>query len=216
VEIFSPPSFFSLTFLFESSLTCFCASRLSPLYCLSYLLTYLLRHGGGGVGPNPCLSPPPPVSNHNPSSPSPPSTSPRYRPRRNPPPPIVPLTPSPTPPQSPLTTHRVYVISTRTERTTLNLAHFPLPFFHFAESDLPPTLPTSPISARPSLTLDGTDLIGQFFNDPDLVLCRLAPGEGNLDPTGPQIQAGWVPTLRYTALGGATHTCQQDVVSVLL
>ena len=35
---------------------------------------------------------------------------------------------------------------------------------------------------------------------------RLAPGEGNLDPTGPQLQAGWVPTLRYTSLGGATHT----------
>ncbi len=34
----------------------------------------------------------------------------------------------------------------------------------------------------------------------------MAPGEGNLDPTGPQLQAGWVPTLRYTSLGGATHT----------
>jgi hypothetical protein len=29
---------------------------------------------------------------------------------------------------------------------------------------------------------------------------RLAPGEGNLDPTGPQLQAGWVPTLRYTSI----------------
>ena len=26
------------------------------------------------------------------------------------------------------------------------------------------------------------------------------------NPTGPQLQAGWVPTLRYTSLGGATHT----------
>ncbi len=112
--------------------------------------------------------------------------------------------------------HRVYVVSTRTERITLTLAHFLLPFFHFAESDLPPPLPTSPTSARPSLTLDGTDLIGQFFNGPDLVLCRLVPGEDKLDPTGPQLQAGWVTTLRYTALGGATHTCQQDVVAVLL
>ncbi len=34
----------------------------------------------------------------------------------------------------------------------------------------------------------------------------MAPGEGNLDPTGPQLLAGWVPTLRYTSLGGATHT----------
>jgi hypothetical protein len=35
---------------------------------------------------------------------------------------------------------------------------------------------------------------------------RLAPGEGNLDPIGPHLQAGWVPTLRYTSLGGAKHT----------
>jgi hypothetical protein len=110
--------------------------------------------------------------------------------------------------------HRVYVVSTRTERITLTFAHFPLPYFHFAESDLPPPLPTSPTSAHPSPTLDGTDLIGRLFNDPDLGLCRVtevgprlrvAHGEGNLDPTGPHLQAGWVPTLRYTSLGGATH-----------
>ncbi len=35
---------------------------------------------------------------------------------------------------------------------------------------------------------------------------RLAPGKGNLDPTGPQFQAGWVPTLRYTSQIGAKHT----------
>ena len=34
----------------------------------------------------------------------------------------------------------------------------------------------------------------------------LAPGEGNLNPTGPHLQTGWVPTLRYTTLGGAKHT----------
>jgi hypothetical protein len=58
-------------------------------------------------------------------------------------------------------------------------------------------------------------LIGRVFHDPDLGLCRvveigsphyLAPGEGNLNPTGPHLQAGWVPTLRYTTLGGAKHT----------
>jgi hypothetical protein len=51
----------------------------------------------------------------------------------------------------------------------------------------------------PSPTFDGTDLIGRVFNDPDLGLCRVVawrPGEGNLDPNGPQLQAGWVPTLR--------------------
>jgi hypothetical protein len=59
------------------------------------------------------------------------------------------------------------------------------------------------------------DLIGRVFNDPDIGLYRvvevgpphrLAPGKGNLDPIGPQLQAGWVPTLRYTSLGGVTHT----------
>ncbi len=69
--------------------------------------------------------------------------------------------------------HRVYIVSTRTERITLTLAHFPLPYFHFAESDLPPPLPTLPTSTRPSPTLDGTDLIGRVFNDPDLGLCRV-------------------------------------------
>jgi hypothetical protein len=111
--------------------------------------------------------------------------------------------------------HRVYIVFTRSERITLTHAHFPLPYFHFAESDLPPPLPISTTSARSSPTLDGTDLIGRVFNDPDLGLCsvtevgprlRLAPGEGNLNPTGPHLQAGWVPTLRYTSLGGATHT----------
>jgi hypothetical protein len=99
----------------------------------------------------------------------------------------------------------VYVVSSRFERITLTLAHFPLPLFHFAESDLPSPPLSDPFSTRPSPTLDGTDLIGRVFQDPDLGLCRvtevgpshrLAPGEGNLDPTGPQLQAGWVPTLR--------------------
>jgi hypothetical protein len=97
---------------------------------------------------------------------------------------------------------RVYVVSSRSERITLTLAHFPLPLFHFAESDLPSPPTPDPSATRPFPTLDGTDLIGRVFNDPDLGLCRvvevgpphrLVPGEGNLDPTGPQLQAGWVP-----------------------
>jgi hypothetical protein len=108
---------------------------------------------------------------------------------------------------------RVYVVAIRSERITLTLAHFPLPLFYFAESDLPSS--PDPSSTRPFPTLDGTDLIGRVFNDPDLGLCRvvevgpphrLVPSEGNLDPTSPQLQAGWVPTLRCTSLGGATHT----------
>jgi hypothetical protein len=33
---------------------------------------------------------------------------------------------------------RVYVVSPRSERIAFTLAHFPLPLFHFAASDLPP------------------------------------------------------------------------------
>ncbi len=90
----------------------------------------------------------------------------------------------------------------------------PLPYFHFAASDLHPLLLTDPTSSRPSNTLDGTDLIGWVFNDPDLSLCRvvevgplhrLAPGKGNLDPIDSQFQADWVPTLRYTAPARWAH-----------
>ena len=117
---------------------------------------------------------------------------------------------------------RVYIVSSCSERITLTLAHFPLPLFHFAATDLPPPPTPDPFATHPSPTLDGTDLIGRVFNDPDLGLCRvvevgpphrLAPGEGNFDPTGPQIQAGWVPTLRYTSLGGATHTSSATEVA---
>jgi hypothetical protein len=103
---------------------------------------------------------------------------------------------------------RVYVVSSRSERITLTLAHFPRPLFHFAASDLPPPPTPDPSATRPSPTLDGMDLIGRVFNDPDRVVevgppHRLAPGEGNLDPIGSHLQAGWVPTLRYTSLGGS-------------
>ncbi len=68
---------------------------------------------------------------------------------------------------SPALTHyrcqRVYVVSSRSERITLTLAHFPLPLFHFAASDLPPPPTPDPSATRPSPTLDGTDLIGRVF-----------------------------------------------------
>ncbi len=68
---------------------------------------------------------------------------------------------------------RVYVVSSRSERITLTLAHFPLPLFHFAASDLPSPPTPDPSATRPSPTLDGTDPIGRVFNDPDLGLCRV-------------------------------------------
>jgi hypothetical protein len=57
---------------------------------------------------------------------------------------------------------RVYVVS-RYERITLTLAHFPLPLFHFAASELPPPPTPDPSPTRPSPTLDGTDLIGRVY-----------------------------------------------------
>jgi hypothetical protein len=67
----------------------------------------------------------------------------------------------------------VYVVSPRSERIAFTLAHFPLPLFHFAASDLPPPPIPDPSTTRPSPTLDGTDLIGRVFHDPDLGLCRV-------------------------------------------
>jgi hypothetical protein len=51
---------------------------------------------------------------------------------------------------------RVYVVSYRSERITLTLTHFPLPLFHFAESDLPPPPAPDPSATRPS---EGRDFI---------------------------------------------------------
>jgi hypothetical protein len=55
---------------------------------------------------------------------------------------------------------RVYVVSSRSERITLTLAHFPLPLFHFAASDLPPPPTPDPSATRPFPTLDGTAVRG--------------------------------------------------------
>ncbi len=107
--------------------------------------------------------------------------------------------------------HRTYIVSSCSERTSFTLAHSPLPLFHFAESDFYP--PTPPHSVPPPLSMART-CSGGSLTTPTSVYAvssrwghRLAPGEGNLDPTGPQLQAGWIPTLRYTSLGGwATHT----------
>jgi hypothetical protein len=46
---------------------------------------------------------------------------------------------------------RVYVVSSRSERITLTLAHFPLPLFHFAASNLPPPRPPTPLPPFPPL-----------------------------------------------------------------
>jgi hypothetical protein len=84
--------------------------------------------------------------------------------------------------------HVVFIPSTLATRITNQLDFFPDPLFTFED----PTIsapPPDPTTSRPSPTLDGSDLIGQVFVDPELGLCRvtghgqpsfLQPNTGNL------------------------------------
>ncbi len=72
--------------------------------------------------------------------------------------------------------HVVFIPSTLATHITNQLDFFPDPLFTFED----PTIsapPPDPTSSRPSPTLDGADLIGQAFVDPDLGLC-LVTGHG--------------------------------------
>jgi hypothetical protein len=105
------------------------------------------------------------------------------------------------------------VVKTRRPRTTNTLTHFPLPLFHFEDQAPPPSvLPTTP--SRPEPATDGSDLIEQWFLDPELGECRvvgtgqhvfIAPGEGNL-AEGVTLPPGWHQTLRYLSAGGTEET----------
>jgi hypothetical protein len=111
-------------------------------------------------------------------------------------------------------THVVFIPSTLAKftRITNQLDFFPDPLFTFED----PTVsapPPDPTSSRPSPTLDGSDLIGQSFVDPDLGLCLvtgagqptfLQPHTGNLAP-GLRLSPGWHPTLSYTTLTGTVE-----------
>ena len=108
--------------------------------------------------------------------------------------------------------HLVFIPSTLDTRITNQLDFFPDPLFTFED----PTLsspPPDPTSSRPSPTLDGSDLIGQMFVDPELGLCRitghgqpafLQPNTGNLAP-GQRLSPGWHPTLSYISPTGAVE-----------
>jgi hypothetical protein len=115
--------------------------------------------------------------------------------------------------------HVVFIPSTLATRITKQLDFFPDPLFTFED----PTIsapPPDPTSSRPSPTLDGADLIGRAFVDPELGLCLvighgqpsfLQPNTGNLAP-GQLLSPGWHPTLSYTTpLGTVEHSTVTEV-----
>jgi hypothetical protein len=110
--------------------------------------------------------------------------------------------------------HVVFIPSTLATRITNQLDFFPDPLFTFEDPTVS-TPPPDPTSSRPAPTLDGSDLIGQSFVDPDLGLCRvtgvgqptfLQLHTGNLAP-GLRLSPGWHPTLSYTTLTGTVEHC---------
>ncbi len=105
--------------------------------------------------------------------------------------------------------HVVFIPATLATRITNRLDFFPDPLFTFEDPPISAP-PPDPTSDRPSPTLDGSDLIGRSFVDPELGLCRvtgagqptiLQPHTGNLAP-GLRLSPGWHPTLSYTTLTG--------------
>ncbi len=114
--------------------------------------------------------------------------------------------------------HLVFIPSTLDSRITNQLDFFPDPLFTFEDPTLstPPPDPTS--SSRPSPTLDGSDLIGQSFLDPELGVCHghdqpafLQPNTGNLAP-GQRLSPGWHPILSYISpTGTVEHSTVTEV-----
>jgi hypothetical protein len=120
--------------------------------------------------------------------------------------------------------HVVFIPATLATRITNRLDFFPDLLFTFED----PTIsapPPDPTSDRPSPTLDGSDLIGRSFVDPELGLCRvigtgqpnfLQPHTGNLAP-GLRLSPGWHPTLSYTSITGRVdHSTVTEVARWIL
>ena len=75
----------------------------------------------------------------------------------------------------------VYIVHTGATRTCDTLDHFPNPLFHFEQ--LPGTPLTSPLPpSRPEPAAGGSDLVGRWFNDPDLGLYQITARGGVLPP----------------------------------
>ena len=116
--------------------------------------------------------------------------------------------------------HHVHILKTGSPRISDTLSHYPNPLFHFESPHPPPPLPP-PCAHRPNPTPDGSDLIGRYFVDPDLGVCKVtAVGEPFLLRTGagnraaaPFLPAGYHPTLVYTMSSGHTHSSSLTEVS---
>ena len=107
----------------------------------------------------------------------------------------------------------VYMVGTGAVRDCDTLAHFPNPLFHFAALPDSPPSPAVP-DPRPDPKVDGSDLVGRWFEDPDLGRCqvtgkgpphRLLPGAGNR-ASGPRLAPGFHHTLRYSTPSGSVET----------
>jgi hypothetical protein len=104
--------------------------------------------------------------------------------------------------------HTVFVPLTSRIRVSDTLDHYPDPLFPFQgpPNGIPPPDPTSP-------QVEGIELVGERFRDPDLGVCTvLGPGQavflqpdtGNLLP-GPTIPHGWTTTLLYRSTSGSSE-----------
>ena len=104
--------------------------------------------------------------------------------------------------------HTVFVPLTSRIRVSDTLDHYPDPLFPFQgpPNGIPPPDPTSP-------QVEGIELVGERFRDPDLGVCTvlgprqavfLQPNTGNLLP-GPTLPHGWTPTLLYRSTSGSTE-----------
>ena len=99
--------------------------------------------------------------------------------------------------------------------------HYPDPLFLFeAPDDLPVAPPANP--ARPNPAIDGSDLIGQWFLDPELGPCHITRTDrpflhdadvGNRDASAPMMASGWKHTLRYVTSSGDTHWSSVEEVA---
>ena len=115
--------------------------------------------------------------------------------------------------------HHVYVVRTGSDRITDTLAHFPIPLFHFSPPD--PIPPDDPTPTRPHPQLDGSDMIGLWFNEPELGICSIAAvaqpfelveGAGNRTDDD-YLPPGWHQCLTIRLPSGRTERCSVTEVA---
>ena len=107
--------------------------------------------------------------------------------------------------------HHVYVVKTGSDRVSDTLAHFPVPLFHFSSPD--PLPPTPPSDSRPHPLPDGSDMLGLWFSEPELGVCKivavaqpfeLVVGAGNRTDDD-YLPPGWHQCLTIRRPSGTTE-----------